>query len=75
MGRSGSEIAEAPSPFDMDTVTGPASAFATLPALYYRAATRPGHRVELAQTENLLHQLGDVFVDCQLVDPPGRDNH
>jgi crotonobetainyl-CoA:carnitine CoA-transferase CaiB-like acyl-CoA transferase len=72
VGRAGSEIAEAPSTFHMDTVTGPAGAFAILAALHYRSAMKRGQRVELAQSENLLHQLGDVFVDCQLGVEVGR---
>ncbi len=66
VGPAGSEIAEAPSTFHMDTVTGPAGAFAVLAALHYRAATGRGQMIELSQTENLLHQMGDVFVDSQL---------
>ncbi|MBO0728673.1 MAG: CoA transferase, partial [Acidimicrobiaceae bacterium] len=70
VGPTDSEIAEAPSTFHMDTVTGPAGAFAVLAALSYRAATDRGQLIELSQTENLLHQMGDVFVNCQLgIDP------
>jgi crotonobetainyl-CoA:carnitine CoA-transferase CaiB-like acyl-CoA transferase len=72
VGPAGSEIAEAPSTFHMDTVTGPAGAFAVLAALHYRSATGRGQKIELAQTENLLHQLGDVFVDSQLGAVPAR---
>jgi crotonobetainyl-CoA:carnitine CoA-transferase CaiB-like acyl-CoA transferase len=61
-----SDFAETPWTFHMDTVTGPAGALAILAALHYRAATGRGQVVEVAQNENLLHQLGDVFVDCQL---------
>jgi crotonobetainyl-CoA:carnitine CoA-transferase CaiB-like acyl-CoA transferase len=72
VGPAGSEIAEAPSTFHMDTVTGPAGAFAVLAALHYRARTGRGQLVEISQTENLLHQLGDVLVDCQLGIAPER---
>ena len=72
VGTAGSEIAEAPSTFHMDTVTGPTGAFAILAALHYRAVTGRGQLVEISQTENLLHQLGDVLVDCQLGIEPER---
>ncbi len=72
VGPYGSEIAEAPSTFHMDTVTGPAGAFAVLAALHYRAVSCRGQLVEVSQTENLLHQLGDVFVDSQLGIPAER---
>lgn len=72
VGPAGSEIAESPSTFHMDTVTGPAGAFAVLAALHYRAATGRGQMIEVSQTENMLHQLGDVFADCQLGITPER---
>ncbi|MDE3203919.1 MAG: CoA transferase [Acidobacteriota bacterium] len=72
VGPYGSEIAETPSTFHMDTVTGPAGAFAVLAALHYRAVSGRGQLVEVSQTENLLHQLGDVFVDSQLGIPAER---
>lgn len=72
VGPCGSEIAEAPSTFHMDTVTGPAGAFAVLAALHYRARSGRGQMIELSQTENLLHQMGDVFVDSQLGVRAGR---
>ena len=50
----------------MDSVTGPAGVFALLAALHYRAATGRGQVIELAQSENVIAQLGDVFVDLQL---------
>jgi crotonobetainyl-CoA:carnitine CoA-transferase CaiB-like acyl-CoA transferase len=40
--------------------------------LHYRAATGRGQIVELAQSENLLTELGDVFVNLQLGTPPER---
>ncbi|HUJ64465.1 MAG TPA: CoA transferase, partial [Acidimicrobiales bacterium] len=72
VGPTDSEISESPSTFHMDTVTGPAGAFAVLAALHYRAGAKRGQKIELAQTDNLLHQLGDVFVDCQLGIAPRR---
>jgi len=42
------------------------SAFAVLAGLHYRESTGRGQMVEVAQSENLLHQLGDVLVDSQL---------
>jgi crotonobetainyl-CoA:carnitine CoA-transferase CaiB-like acyl-CoA transferase len=56
----------------MDSVTGPAGAFATLAALHYRAATGRGQVIELAQSENVITELGDVFVDLQLGEEPRR---
>jgi crotonobetainyl-CoA:carnitine CoA-transferase CaiB-like acyl-CoA transferase len=56
----------------MDSVTGPAGSFATLAALHYRAATGRGQVIELAQSENLLTELGDVFVNLQLGTAPQR---
>ena len=49
----------------MDSVTGPAGVFAILAALHYRAATGRGQVIELAQSENVLTELGDVFLDLQ----------
>ncbi len=56
----------------MDAASGPAGAFAVLAALHYRAATGRGQLVELAQRENVLNHLGDIFVDCQLGVEPER---
>ena len=47
-------------------------AFAVLAALHYRAAIGRGQLVELAQIENVLNQLGDVFVEVQLGGEPKR---
>jgi crotonobetainyl-CoA:carnitine CoA-transferase CaiB-like acyl-CoA transferase len=71
-GHRGTELYETPSSQHMDGVTGPAGVFALLAALHYRAATGRGQVIELAQSENVLAQLGDVFVDLQLGRPPQR---
>ena len=66
LGHRGTSVMESPSTQYMDSVTGPAGAFATLAALHYRAATGRGQVIELAQSENVLTELGDVFVNLQL---------
>ncbi len=71
-GHRGTELIDTPSTLHMDSVTGPAGVFALLAALHYRAATGRGQLVELAQTENVLTQLGEVFVDLQLGIAPQR---
>ncbi|MGD9798894.1 MAG: CaiB/BaiF CoA transferase family protein [Acidimicrobiia bacterium] len=63
---------ETPPTTYMDFATGPAGAFAVIAALHYREATGRGQVVELAQMENVLNHLGDVFVDCQLGPEPAR---
>jgi crotonobetainyl-CoA:carnitine CoA-transferase CaiB-like acyl-CoA transferase len=69
-GHRESELFTNPGTTYMDAASGPATAFATIAALRYRAATGRGQVVEFAQSENVLNHLGDVFVDCQLgVDP------
>ena len=65
-GHRGTTLMESPSTMHMDSVTGPAAGFALLGALHYRAATGRGQVIELAQMENVVTQLGDVFVDLQL---------
>ncbi len=66
-GHHGSAMVETPGTTYSDVATGPAGAFAVLAALHYRAATGRGQVIELAQIENVLAQLGDVFVETQLV--------
>lgn len=66
------ELVETPPTQYMDSVTGPAGVFAVLAALHYRAATGRGQAIELAQSENVLAELGDVFVNRQLGVPPRR---
>jgi crotonobetainyl-CoA:carnitine CoA-transferase CaiB-like acyl-CoA transferase len=79
IGHRGTSLTESPSTQHMDSVTGPAGGFATLAALHYRSATGRGQVVELAQSENLLTELGDVFVNLQLGTAPrkfgNRDPH
>ncbi len=72
LGHRGTALMESPSTQHMDSVTGPAGAFATLAALHYRAATGRGQVIELAQSENVLTELGDVFVNLQLGTAPQR---
>ncbi len=71
-GHHDSEMVETPSTTYMDAATGPAGAFAVLAALHYRAAVGRGQLIELAQMENVLNQLGDAFVECQLGGQPTR---
>jgi crotonobetainyl-CoA:carnitine CoA-transferase CaiB-like acyl-CoA transferase len=79
LGHRGTTLMESPSTQHMDSVTGPAGGFATLAALHYRAATGRGQVIELSQSENVLTELGDVFVNLQLgVEPErlgNRDRH
>jgi crotonobetainyl-CoA:carnitine CoA-transferase CaiB-like acyl-CoA transferase len=72
LGHRGTTLMESPSTQHMDSVTGPAGAFALLAALHYRAATGRGQVIELAQSENVLTELGDVFVNLQLGVEPER---
>src|SRR4029453_7161994 len=72
LGHRGSTLMETPSTQHMDSVTGPAGSFALLAALHYRAATGRGQLIELSQSENVLAELGDVFVNLQLGVEPER---
>jgi crotonobetainyl-CoA:carnitine CoA-transferase CaiB-like acyl-CoA transferase len=72
LGHRGSTLMETPSTQHMDSVTGPAGSFALLAALHYRAATGRGQLIELSQSENVLTELGDVFVNLQLGVEPER---
>jgi crotonobetainyl-CoA:carnitine CoA-transferase CaiB-like acyl-CoA transferase len=74
-GHRGTELMETPTTQHMDTATGPAAAFALLAALHYRAATGRGQVLELAQSENVLAQLGDVFTNLQLGEEPRRQGN
>ena len=65
-GHHNHELVDTPSTTYMDTATGSAGAFAVLAALHYREATGRGQLIELAQLENEMNHLGDVYVDCQL---------
>jgi crotonobetainyl-CoA:carnitine CoA-transferase CaiB-like acyl-CoA transferase len=71
-GHRNTTLMETPTSQHMDTATGPAGVFALLAALHYRAATGRGQLIELAQSENVLGQLGDVFADLQLGHQPTR---
>lgn len=71
-GHHGTEIMETPSTQHMDSATGPSAVFALLAALHYRAATGRGQVIELAQSENVITQMGDVFTDLQMGIPPKR---
>jgi len=71
-GHRGTDLMESPATMHMDSVTGPAGAFALLAALHYRDATGRGQLLELAQMENVISQLGDVFIDLQLGTPAER---
>jgi crotonobetainyl-CoA:carnitine CoA-transferase CaiB-like acyl-CoA transferase len=72
LGHRGTTLMETPSTQHMDSVTGPAGVFATLAALHYRAATGRGQLIELAQSENVMTELGDVFVNLQRGVEPQR---
>ena len=72
VGNRGTELVETPATNHMDAATGPAGAFAVLAALHYRDATGRGQVVELAQSENILNQMGEVFVGLQLGTAPER---
>lgn len=71
-GHRDTELVETPSTQYMDSATAPAAVFAVLAALHYRAATGRGQVIELAQSENVLAQIGDVFTNLQLGDDPRR---
>ena len=71
-GHRGTELFETPSTQYMDSATGPAAVFALLAALHYRASTGRGQVIELAQSENVLAQLGEVFVGLQMGVEPQR---
>ena len=53
-------MVETPATTYMDAATGPAGAFAMLAAPALPRATGRGQVIELAQSENVLNQLGDV---------------
>jgi crotonobetainyl-CoA:carnitine CoA-transferase CaiB-like acyl-CoA transferase len=71
-GHRGTDPMTSPATTYMDAASGPAAAFATFAALHYRAAKGRGQLIELAQMENVIQHLGDVFVDCQLGIKPER---
>jgi crotonobetainyl-CoA:carnitine CoA-transferase CaiB-like acyl-CoA transferase len=67
-----SDLTTTPATTYMDAASGPAGAFAVLAAVRYRSATGRGQVVELAQSENVINHLGDMFVDQQLGVEPQR---
>lgn len=71
-GHRDSDLTTSPATTYMDGASGPAGALATIAALRYRAATGRGQLVELAQSENVINHLGDVYVDVQLGIEPRR---
>jgi crotonobetainyl-CoA:carnitine CoA-transferase CaiB-like acyl-CoA transferase len=71
-GHHDSEMVDTPSTTYMDAATASAGAFAVLAALHYRDATGRGQIIELAQMENVLAHLGDIYVDLQLGVEPQR---
>jgi crotonobetainyl-CoA:carnitine CoA-transferase CaiB-like acyl-CoA transferase len=69
-GHRDTDLVTSPATTYMDAATGPAGAFATLAALRYRQATGRGQVVELAQSENILNHLGEMYVETQTgIDP------
>ncbi|MBO0731373.1 MAG: CoA transferase, partial [Acidimicrobiaceae bacterium] len=74
-GHRDADLTSSPATTYMDAASGPAGAFAVMTALHYRDATGRGQLVELAQSENILNHLGDVFVDAQLGVPPQREGN
>src|SRR5262249_34297196 len=71
-GHRGTDLFDTPSSLYMDSVTAAAAVFAGLAALHHRASTGRGQLIELAQSENVLAQLGDVYVNMQLGEEPQR---
>jgi crotonobetainyl-CoA:carnitine CoA-transferase CaiB-like acyl-CoA transferase len=71
-GHRDTELVTTPGTTYMDAASGPATAFATIAALRYRAQTGRGQLVEVDQSENILNHLGDIFIDCQLGVEPRR---
>ncbi|MGE0878470.1 MAG: CoA transferase [Acidimicrobiia bacterium] len=71
-GHRGTELMETPTTQHMDSVTAPTAVFAVLGALHYRAATGRGQVIEISQSENVMTQLGEVFVNLQRGEEPQR---
>jgi crotonobetainyl-CoA:carnitine CoA-transferase CaiB-like acyl-CoA transferase len=65
-GHRDSTLMETPMTIYMDAATGPAAAFAIMAALNYRETNGRGQLIELAQTENIIQHLGDLYLDVQL---------
>lgn len=60
------DIGENDAVYHMDATTGATAAFATLAALRRRGADGPGEHIELAQSENLLNQIGPLLLEAQV---------
>jgi crotonobetainyl-CoA:carnitine CoA-transferase CaiB-like acyl-CoA transferase len=71
-GHRDSDLTTSPATTYMDAASGPAAAFVAIAALRYRDRTGRGQVVELAQSENVLNHLGDIYVDCELGVEPTR---
>jgi crotonobetainyl-CoA:carnitine CoA-transferase CaiB-like acyl-CoA transferase len=71
-GHYDSDLTTTPVTTYMDAASGPAGAFAVMAALRYRAATGRAQLVELAQSENIINHLGDLFIDNQFGLKPRR---
>lgn len=71
-GHIDSDLTTSPATTYMDAASGPSGAFAAMAALHYRSTTGRGQLIELAQSENVINHLGDVFVDSQLGLTPTR---
>jgi crotonobetainyl-CoA:carnitine CoA-transferase CaiB-like acyl-CoA transferase len=72
MGHHDSELVETPATTTMDATTCASGGFALLAALRYRERTGRGQVIELAQMENVMCQMGDIYLDDQLGIEPIR---
>ncbi len=50
--------------YHMDAASGPAGAFGVVAALRRRTRTGVGELVEIAQSENMMNHIGELFVDA-----------
>jgi crotonobetainyl-CoA:carnitine CoA-transferase CaiB-like acyl-CoA transferase len=64
-GHRDSDLTPSPATTYMDAATGPAAAFTALAALRYREDTGRGQVVELAQSENIINHLGEIYLEVQ----------
>ncbi|HZC51144.1 MAG TPA: CoA transferase, partial [Mycobacterium sp.] len=71
-GHRDTDLVTSPATTYMDSATGPAGAFAALAALRYRSATGRGQLVELAQSENIINHLGEMYLATQAGVEPTR---
>ncbi|HEX5365522.1 MAG TPA: CoA transferase [Acidimicrobiales bacterium] len=58
------DLTSSTSVFHMDPASGAAGAFAVMAALRRRARTGEGALIELPQAENVMQQIGELFVDA-----------